>query len=258
MDDVVERVITAMWGKLGDRITVDDLARTARFSKFHFTRVFQRATGVSPGRFLSALRLEEAKRLLIATSMSVTDISYRVGYTSVGTSTSRFTASVGVSPTRYRRNSGYVGAVDADEDCGRESTDTTVSMVIHAPEDTEVGPIFVGLFGTRIPEGRPVRCAQLDQPGPYRFEGVPSGRWYLSAVVRPPRAAEAALGPVSTEDQPLVGIHGPFNVYPGVPVIHADVHLGPMRSTHPPILLALLETVPRTTDEVRHAAARSA
>ena len=103
MDDAVEKAILFMTARLDEPITVDDLAKTASFSKFYFTRLFQRETGVSPGRFLSAMRLEEAKRLLVTTSMRVAEISHRVGYTSVGTFTTRFTASVGISPTLYRR-----------------------------------------------------------------------------------------------------------------------------------------------------------
>src|SRR5437870_395167 len=62
MEDVAEqavlRAIAAMRERLDEQLTVDDLARAAMFSKFHFTRLFQRLTGVSPGRFLSALRLQ--------------------------------------------------------------------------------------------------------------------------------------------------------------------------------------------------------
>ncbi|MFD0592037.1 helix-turn-helix domain-containing protein [Catellatospora coxensis] len=76
------------------------------FSKFHFSRMFQRVTGLSPGRFLSALRLQQAKQLLVTTSFNVSDISLRVGYTSVGTFSTRFTRSVGLSPTIYRRRHG--------------------------------------------------------------------------------------------------------------------------------------------------------
>src|SRR2546430_14701048 len=96
---------------LGEPLTVDDMAREALFSKFHFTRIFQRTTGVSPGRFLSALRLQQAKRLLVSTSLNVADISLRVGYNSVGTFSSRFTRSVGLCPTEYRRTGGYVQSV---------------------------------------------------------------------------------------------------------------------------------------------------
>ncbi|MEU4216690.1 helix-turn-helix domain-containing protein [Actinoplanes sp. NPDC026623] len=57
------------------------MARTARYSKFHFTRIFPRAPGSPPGRFLSAVRLRKAKQLLTSTSLTVTDISNMVGYT---------------------------------------------------------------------------------------------------------------------------------------------------------------------------------
>src|SRR5262245_51420880 len=99
----VRRVIKAMLENLDDDLTIDDMARIAMFSKFHFSRMFQRVTGVSPGRFLSALRLQRAKQLLLSTSFNIADISHRVGYTSVGTFSSRFTRSVGISPIAYRR-----------------------------------------------------------------------------------------------------------------------------------------------------------
>jgi AraC family transcriptional regulator len=76
----IQRVIDSIYENISERITIDDMARTAMFSKFHFTRLFQRMTGVSPGRFLSAVRLQEAKKLLLYTGLSVTEISHRVGY----------------------------------------------------------------------------------------------------------------------------------------------------------------------------------
>ena len=242
VDDAIERVILTMRRRLGEPMTVDDLARTARFSKFHFTRIFQRATGVSPGRFLSAMRLNEAKRLLITTSMKVTEISYRVGYNSVGTFTSRFSASVGLSPTEYRRLNGYARAIEAasapyDDSAGG----TTVMTVIHPPATGGLGPTFVGVFPTPIPEGRPVRCAVLDQPRAHRFDRVPTGRWYLlSALVDPSGFTEGDESRLIGEPS-FVGTYGPFDVHDGVPVLHADIHLQPVRPTDPPILLALVD-----------------
>src|SRR5688572_10909767 len=98
IESAVERAIITMRDHLGEPLTVDDLARSAMFSKFHFTRVFQQATGVSPARFLSALRLRDAQRLLVSTSLTVAEVSQRVGYGSVGTFSSRFSRSVGMSP----------------------------------------------------------------------------------------------------------------------------------------------------------------
>jgi AraC family transcriptional regulator len=120
MEHVVEHVLSTMRERLDEELTLDDLAKTANFSKFYFARMFRRVTGVSPRRYLYTLRLQEAKRLLTATSFSVAEISYRVGYRSVGTFSSRFAASVGVPPARYRRLGGDVSrsagqAHDAEE-----------------------------------------------------------------------------------------------------------------------------------------------
>lgn len=111
MDSVAEiavrRAIEFMYGNFSESITVDSLARAAMYSKFHFTRVFRAVTGVSPGRFLSAIRIQESKRLLVYTDWSVLNISIQVGYNSVGTFSSRFRRIVGCSPTTYRKLDGY-------------------------------------------------------------------------------------------------------------------------------------------------------
>jgi transcriptional regulator GlxA family with amidase domain len=113
-ESAVQRAIDVMHKDLGTNITVDDLARTALFSRFHFTRVFRQVTGLPPGQFLSALRLERAKQLLTSTSMNVVDISVQVGYSSVGTFSTRFNRSVGMSPTNYRRCFGAGPGPSAD------------------------------------------------------------------------------------------------------------------------------------------------
>ncbi|WP_342741561.1 helix-turn-helix transcriptional regulator [Actinokineospora terrae] len=100
----VERAIEDMRGRLAQSLTVEDMARVALFSKFHFSRVFHRHTGVSPARFLSTLRFAEAKRLLATTTLNVADISARVGYRSPGTFSARFKTCVGASPTQYRES----------------------------------------------------------------------------------------------------------------------------------------------------------
>jgi transcriptional regulator GlxA family with amidase domain len=101
--EAVARAVLVMYERISEPITVDDLARSALFSKFHFTRVFQRVTGMSPGRYLSAMRLAEAKKLLRSTDLKVIDITFAVGYSSVGTFSTRFASEVGLSPTEYRR-----------------------------------------------------------------------------------------------------------------------------------------------------------
>src|SRR5258707_2723171 len=99
----VERAIQAMHTHLHELLTLEDLASVACLSPSYFTRVFGRLIGIPPGEFLSALRFQAARRLLVTTSLSVTDICFEVGYTSIGSFTSRFTHLVGLSPRLLRQ-----------------------------------------------------------------------------------------------------------------------------------------------------------
>lgn len=83
-------------------LDVDDLARAAGLSRAHFSREFRRAFGESPHAYLLTRRLERAAALLRGTEHSVADICFAVGLRSVGSFTSSFTRTFGVSPTAYR------------------------------------------------------------------------------------------------------------------------------------------------------------
>jgi AraC-like DNA-binding protein len=81
---------------------VDDLARAAGLSRAHFSREFRRAFGESPHAYLLTRRLERAASLLRMTDRSVAEICFLVGLRSVGSFTSSFMRTYGMSPTEYR------------------------------------------------------------------------------------------------------------------------------------------------------------
>jgi len=83
-------------------LDVDDLARAAGLSRAHFSREFRRTFGESPHAYLLTRRLERAAALLRATDRSVADICFSVGLQSVGSFTTSFTRTFGISPTVYR------------------------------------------------------------------------------------------------------------------------------------------------------------
>ncbi|MEZ5120191.1 MAG: helix-turn-helix transcriptional regulator [Solirubrobacterales bacterium] len=83
-------------------LTVEDLAGAAGLSRAHFSREFRRAFGESPHAYLLTRRLERAAALLRTTDRSVADICFSIGLRSVGSFTSSFTHTFGVSPTVYR------------------------------------------------------------------------------------------------------------------------------------------------------------
>ena len=99
----IERVIAAMQQHLDEPLSLDELAEVAVLSRYHFSRVFHNVTGLPPVQFLATLRLAEAKRLLLTSSLNVADVCFRVGYNSLGSFTVRFSRSVGVSPGRFRQ-----------------------------------------------------------------------------------------------------------------------------------------------------------
>ena len=83
-------------------LDVDAMASAAGLSRAHFSREFRRAFGDSPHAYLLTRRLERAAALLRNTDRSVTDICLSVGLQSLGSFTTSFTRTYGVSPTAYR------------------------------------------------------------------------------------------------------------------------------------------------------------
>jgi AraC-like DNA-binding protein len=86
-----------------NRLTIEDGARQACLSPYHFNRLFAQAFGETPHEFVTRLRIETAKRLLLAENQSVTDICFDVGYESLGSFSTRFSSLTGLSPSAFRR-----------------------------------------------------------------------------------------------------------------------------------------------------------
>ena len=88
--------------RYSEHIDVDDMAGAAGLSRAHFSREFRRAFGESPRAYLLTRRLERAAALLRNTDRSVADVCFSVGLQSVGSFTTSFTRTYGMSPTAYR------------------------------------------------------------------------------------------------------------------------------------------------------------
>ena len=84
-------------------LDVETLARGAYMSAGHFSREFRLAYGESPYGYLMTRRIERAMALLRRGDLSVTEVCFAVGCSSLGTFSSRFTDLVGVPPSVYRR-----------------------------------------------------------------------------------------------------------------------------------------------------------
>ena len=81
---------------------LESLARVAGVSKYHFSRTFEATYGETPIRYLTRRRIERAQDLLRSANLTVTEVCMLVGFSSLGSFSSRFTQLVGESPTAYR------------------------------------------------------------------------------------------------------------------------------------------------------------
>ena len=181
--------------------------------------------------------------MLVTTSLSVTEICFEVGYTSIGSFTTHFTHRVGLSPRLLRQRA---QAFEPSRVEYVERPPTTSSCIhmknallgrISAPA-TFQGTIYVGLFTSPIPQGRPVRCTRLSSPGWYRLHDVPDGVYHLRAAAFPVAAdLHSSLLPgekllLGNNMSPLVIRHGHVSGDP-------DLVLHPPQLTDPPLVMGL-------------------
>jgi AraC family transcriptional regulator len=237
----VERAISVMSERLDEDISLSDMAAMGFMSPFHFNRVFHDVTGLPPCQFLSALRIQMAKRILLTTNESVTEICFAVGYNSLGTFTRRFNELVGLPPSRFRT-------------FGRSTLEKVLSMAHRMPlplaEPATAGPgiagrvgtmpshhsiVLIGLFAEALAQGSPLACTIALAPGGYNLPLLPDGRYELLAVSLPAPddlCENLLYDEVSRARMPVTIEHGQV-------IGPTDLLLHPPRSIDPPILVAL-------------------
>lgn len=100
---LLRRVRDRMDREYAEPLNVEALARGVHISAGHLSREFKRAYGESPYSYLMTRRIERAMALLRRGDLSVTDVCFSVGCSSLGTFSTRFTELVGMSPSTYKR-----------------------------------------------------------------------------------------------------------------------------------------------------------
>lgn len=89
-----------------DDLALEDLAAVAMISKYHFHRLFTATYGRTPATYVSERRIERAQDLLRATNLTVTEVCHAVGFTSLGSFSTRFRELVGETPSDFQRRYG--------------------------------------------------------------------------------------------------------------------------------------------------------
>jgi AraC-like DNA-binding protein len=101
-------------------IGVADMARVAKMSRFHFTRLFQKAWGISPGRYLGLVRLERAMHLARAGGFAVKDLAQQCGYSTANYFCKAFRRHFGVPPGGFKVDTYYAAVCPPDVGAGRD------------------------------------------------------------------------------------------------------------------------------------------
>lgn len=174
---------------LHESLSLNVIAKHVGYSPYHFVRKFKNEIGISPLYYVSALRLDKAKRLLVHTNLGVRDIGLEIGQQSLGTFTTRFTERVGVSPGRFRESlanaEGHLQALQRLQKwpSTRAAAPPTnsVSGTVTAGSPFS-GVVLVGLFSKPIPEGLPRYGTLLFGSDDFCFLNVAPGTYYLLAT----------------------------------------------------------------------------
>jgi len=187
MNSAIKSAVARIWEDYSEPLPLDEIAKSAILSRFHFSRVFRAATRVSPVRYLSAVRIYHAKRLLATTKLSVTDISLAVGFNSLGSFTNHFTDSVGASPSRFRRMWTEGGTRETPQpENGSLPESGTVTGTVTLPTGYATARVYIGAFDTPIIQRRPASWtvveAEASAKARYCLPEVPPGQWFVRAV----------------------------------------------------------------------------
>lgn len=241
----VERVIGVMHERMVEDWTLEALAELAWMSPYHFNRVFHRMTGLPPGQFLGALRLDRAKRLLLTGDRPVTDICFDVGYASVGNFTSRFTQMVGLSPNQLRQLAQEFRTEHLQQvrdfffrPTGEGPARANLTGRIEPTPAVRPGPAFIGLFTHAVPQSRPIGCTVASAPGDFSIQIPRDGRYFLLAV-RWPDSTDPLDLLLEAGPQEPVATAGPVQLEGGKIRGRNDLILRPRTVFDPPLLVAL-------------------
>src|SRR5262250_3772093 len=100
----INRVIDYLRENLDRQVKLEELAKVACFSEFHFHRIFRAVSGETLNNFTNRLRLEKAARLLRYSDQSLTDIALDCGFSSSATFSRAFQSGYDTSPSQFRKS----------------------------------------------------------------------------------------------------------------------------------------------------------
>jgi AraC-like DNA-binding protein len=235
----IVRAIRHMKERLAEPLDLDELARIAAISKFHLVRVFDETTGTTPHHFLSCLRIQRAKELLLQSGASITQVCLEVGYNSLGTFSNTFSELVGLSPQEFRAMPKRLTAKQFATTIWRylasrqKVSGPALEGVVEGPRLPK-GFTFVGVFTRGVPLGVPFSGTVVVGRGKFRIERPAEQEFHLLAA-RVPLSADLS----SMMANIPISLVASLRVRSDDAASEPRLHLRPLRPTDPPIVLAL-------------------
>ena len=158
------RVLTHIQEHLDEALDLEELARVACFSSFHFHRIFAAMTGETIADHVRRLRLERAAMELRSGAKPVIQVALDAGYEAHEAFTRAFKAAYGVSPAEFRRATGPIAIRPAPSGVHfRQGVPLTTFNTNH---------ITTKIMKVITKKIKPMRVAYLRHVGPYAYEGI--------------------------------------------------------------------------------------
>lgn len=104
----IKRVLEYIENNVEQKIMLDDLARLTNLSPNHFHKIFTEAMGITPNAYITKIKLDRAKELLIRTDLPISEISTRCGFENIPYFSYLFKKQVDVSPGEFRKRHSYI------------------------------------------------------------------------------------------------------------------------------------------------------
>jgi AraC family transcriptional regulator len=133
----IDRVIDYLRGNLHRQVKLEEMARVACFSEFHFHRIFGAVSGETLNNFTNRLRLEKAARLLRYSDESLTDIALDCGFSSSATFSRAFRSGYDTSPSQFRKS----GEIKKSKICKELFDDHDYDLPMSAEEKRAAFPV---------------------------------------------------------------------------------------------------------------------
>lgn len=240
----IEAAIAYIHSNLYDPLPLERLAGYVGYSPYHFARLFKERTGLPPLYYVSSVRLERAKHLLLHTDWGVRDIGLEIGQQSLGTFTTRFTERVGMSPSQFRQSAKSAGGqlnrlrtLEKWNDPFSAQWEHQAVTGTVTSERPFQGIILLGLFPKPIPEGLPLYGTLLPGVGRFELGNVAPGVYYLMATSL--SWGMGSLDIMLPQSTLRARLPEPIVVTRGQPTPHLNVALREPALDDPPILISL-------------------